>query len=101
MARPAHKSLYIDKAMSKASFAFKLLCSLCVCVCVCMCVRVCVCVSIDQTPLNKNCLVIYNCNYCGKDYIWETARRLETRLQEHLYTNKESLTAVGEHCKKS
>jgi hypothetical protein len=55
----------------------------------------------DPTPIEKECGVIYKikCDNCDKDYIGETARTLGTRVKEHLNIKKDSLTAVGDHCR--
>jgi hypothetical protein len=55
----------------------------------------------DPTPIANKCGVIYKikCANCEHNYIGETARTLGTRVKEHLNTKKDSLSAVGEHCK--
>jgi hypothetical protein len=52
-------------------------------------------------PIENKCGVIYKikCDNCEHKYIGETARTLGTRVKEHLNTKKDSLSAVGEHCK--
>ena len=57
----------------------------------------------DKTPRDKKCAVIYqiDCADCEEVYVGETARSLSARVKEHTSTRRASLTAVGDHCKKT
>ena len=51
----------------------------------------------DRTDKMKMCGVIYQvkCQKCDKDYVGETARRLDTRMKEHV---SRASSAIYEHC---
>ena len=55
----------------------------------------------DKTETSEKCGVVYNipCNSCDDFYIGETARKMETRFQEHSKSDKES--ALLEHIKQT
>ena len=57
----------------------------------------------DKTTLDKKCAVVYHidCGGCDLAYIGETARSLSCRVKEHTSIRRASLTAVGDHCKKT
>ena len=52
----------------------------------------------DKTENLKKCFTVYHnhCEQCGKDYVGETSRLLETRVKEHPSRNS---SAVHEHRK--
>jgi hypothetical protein len=56
----------------------------------------------DKTPDARKCGVVYqiSCGGCDSLYVGETARPLQTRLNEHhkLRGDQNSVTGVGEHC---
>ena len=53
----------------------------------------------DKTPTDKQCGAIYQitCPKCDLQYIGETARSIGQRLKEHVKTDINIKSAIGEH----